>query len=173
MDPVPIQGLTEEDQRLRARLLRDAEEHGHAVVHVAEDDEGAPYSFSVGAWRRFGVAEAVVVGLPAEIAQVLIAAYVERASQGHRFLPGRLYHDFFEGVPITFERVSGGYYPEFFGSAFLLYGKGDFPAVQIIVPTPEGAWPWHPAAPEGFADWQLLLTASGRPESWTPGVNGP
>jgi hypothetical protein len=169
----PSPGLTEEDLALRTRLLRQAEDHGHAVVDVAEDEEGAPYSFSVGAWRRFGIAEAVVVGLPAELAHVLIDAYVGRASSGERFRPGQLYGGFFEGVPVTFERVARGYYPEFLGSAFLLYGRGDFPAVQILVPTPQGAWPWQPTAPAGFADWQLVLTESGAPESWTPGVDGP
>lgn len=166
-------GPSVQDLNLRNWLLTQAEQHGHAVVTVPEDGEGAGYSFSVGAWRRFGVAEAVVIGLPPEHAQVLIRAYVDRARRGERFVPGRLYHDFFEGVPVTFERVFKGFYPEFFGSAFLLYGKGDFAAVQIILPTADGRFPWHHDAPMGFGDWQLLLTESGRPESWEPGVTGP
>jgi hypothetical protein len=173
MDPVASRALTDQDLNLRAWLLEQAEQYGHAVVVVPQDEEGAPYAFSVGAWRRFGVAEAVVVGLEGPMADVLIRAYVKRASEGERFQPGVLYDDFFDGVPVTFERVHRGYYPEFLGSAFLLYSKGDFAAVQIIVPTPDGAWPWEPTAPPGFADWQLVLTESGQPESWTPGVNGP
>ncbi|GGP67161.1 DUF4262 domain-containing protein [Saccharothrix coeruleofusca] len=173
MGAVSTPSLSPEEHNLRAWLLDQAERHGHAVVTVPQDEEGAPYAFSVGAWRRFGVAEAVVIGLDAGMAEVLIRAYVDRASRGERFVPGKLYHDFFQGVPVTFERVFKGFYPEFFGSAFLLYGKGDFAAVQIVVPTPQGHWPWQPDAPEGFGDWQLLLTESGRPESWTPGVDGP
>ncbi|WP_399343348.1 DUF4262 domain-containing protein [Umezawaea sp. Da 62-37] len=173
MEPVTIPPYPQEEIDLRAWLLEQADLHGHAVVCVPEDAEGAPYSFTVGNWRRFGVAEAVVVGLPGDAATVLLNAYAKRAREGERFLPGQLYHDFFQGVPITFERVFKGFYPEFFGSAFLLYYKGDFPAVQIVVPTPRGDWPWQPTAPAGFADWQLLLTESGHPESWRPGVNGP
>ncbi|WP_184688221.1 DUF4262 domain-containing protein [Saccharothrix tamanrassetensis] len=173
MAGVSSPALNPHEAKLRDWLFDQAERHGHAVVTVPEDAEGAGYAFSVGAWRRFGVAEAVVLGLPPEMAEVLIRAYVSRAAQGERFLPGKLYHDFFDGVPITFERVFKGFYPEFFGSAFLLYGKGDFPAVQIIVPTPDGHWPWYPTAPEGFADWQLVLTETGRPESWSPGLDGP
>jgi hypothetical protein len=45
--------------------------------------------------------------------------------------------------------------------------------VQLIVATPQGAWPWQADAPAGFADWQPVLTISGNPESWTPGVDGP
>ncbi|MPY85821.1 MAG: DUF4262 domain-containing protein, partial [Actinophytocola sp.] len=110
-----------------------------------------------------GVAEAVVVGLPDELATVLLDAYVDRAAMGEEFVPGALYEDFFDGVPIAFEPVAKDHYPAFFGSAFLLYPDGDFPALQIIVPTPEGSWPWDSDAPEGFAQWQPVLTESGRP----------
>jgi hypothetical protein len=171
--PVTSPALSPEDLKLRAWLLEQAERFGCAVVTVPQDEEGAPYAFSVGAWRRFGVAEAVVVGLEPQMSEVLIRAYVDRASKGERFVPGKLYDDFFEGVPVTFEKVFRGFYPEFFGSAFLLYAKGDFAAVQIVVPTPQGHWPWSPNAPDGFWDWQLLLTESGAPESWVPGFNGP
>lgn len=165
--------LSDEDIELRARLLSQADLHGHTTVVVPPDNEGAGYAFSVGAWRRFGVAEAVVIGLDQGMGEMLINAYVKRAAQGERFQPGRLYHDFFEGVPIMFERVYKGYYPEFFGSAYLLYDGAEFAAVQIIVPTPQGKWPWEPDAPEGFHEHQLILTESGLPESWTPGVTGP
>ncbi|WP_243659197.1 DUF4262 domain-containing protein [Tamaricihabitans halophyticus] len=168
-----LEQLSDEDARLREWLLNEAEERGNAVVQVPQDEHGAGYCFSVGAWRRFGVPEAVVVGLPEGMGPVLINAYVARASAGERFRPGRLYDDFFDGVSVTVERVAKGHYPQFLGSAFLLYRTGDFPAIQLITPTPEGAWPWQPDAPEGFAQWQPVLTESGRPEGWQPGVNGP
>lgn len=165
--------LSEKDLSLRDWIFTQSEQYGCAVISVPQDDEGAPYSFSVGAWRRFGIAEAVVVGLEQDMASTLIRAYVKRASEGERFVPGELKDDFFAGVPITFERVFRGFYPEFFGSAYLLHPNGDFAAVQIIVPTPQGQWPWSRTAPPGFADWQLVLTESGHPESWISGVNGP
>ena len=170
---VPTTDVPAEYQNLRSWLLEQAEQHGNAVVQVAGDDGGAPYAFTVGAWRRFGIAEAVVVGLPPEMSEVLLRAYVSRAREGVRFRAGTVYDGFFDGVPVAFEQVAKGWYPEFLGSAFLLYAKGDFPALQIIVPTPEGSWPWHADAPGGFARWQQILTESGAPESWTPGVDGP
>ena len=172
-DVVPTQEIPTEYQKLRNWLLDQAEEHGTAVVRVAEESGSAPYAFTVGAWRRFGVAEAVVVGLPSEMSQVLLAAYVQRATLGERFLAGTVYHGFFEGVPVVFETVAKPWYKEYLGSAFLLYAKGDFAALQIIVPTPAGQWPWSNDAPAGFRAWQKILTVSGRPETWTPGVDGP
>jgi hypothetical protein len=173
MGGVSTGSLPPEDQRLRQRLLDEAEENGNAVVTVEGDDDGAPYSFSVGAWRRFGLPEAVVIGLPDGMGAVLVNAYVARARAGERFLPGRCYEDFFDGVPVTVERVAKRFYPEYFGSAFLLYGGDAFPALQLIVPTPQGQWPWAPDAPRGFATWQPVLTDTGRPASWAPGTGGP
>jgi uncharacterized protein DUF4262 len=170
---VPPHRLTAKDEQFRRWLLDEAEQRGNAIVQVAGGRDYAPYAFTVGAWRRFGVAEAVVVGLPAEMSQVLLSAYVTRASEGERFLAGTVYDGFFQGVPVVFEKVAKAWYKEYLGSAFLLYAKGDFAALQIIVPTPQGHWPWAPDAPTGFRAWQKVLTVSGRPETWTPGVDGP
>ncbi|CRK58122.1 FIG01036858: hypothetical protein [Alloactinosynnema sp. L-07] len=168
-----LNGITAEDENLRQWLLRTADEDGHAVVEIAGDNDGAPYAFSVGAWRRFGAPEAVVIGLPVDLARPLIDLYVRRASAGERFFPGLPYLDFFDGVPVVVERVHKGHYPEFLGSAFLLYPSGEFPALQLIVATPQGKWPWSPDAPKGFDIWQPVLTNSGFPESWRPGIDGP
>lgn len=160
--------LSPEHQQLRDSLIAQADERGNAIVTVAEEEGAAGFSFTAGAWRKYGIAEAVVIGLPGPMGPVLLDAYVDRAANGERFEFGVLYDDFFEGVPLTFERVAKPYYPSYFGSAFLLYPDGDFPAVQIIVPTPDGHWPWEPSAPEGFALWQPVLTESGLPDSWRP-----
>ncbi len=168
MGAVPTTDVPAEYQNLRTWLLAQAEEHGTAVVQVAEDDDLAPYAFTVGAWRRFGVAEAVVVGMPAEMSEVLLRAYVSRSREGVRFGP-HVYDGFFQGVDVAFEQVAKGWYPEFLGSAFLLYAKGDSPALQIIVPTPDG-YCLRGRRPSGFAKWQQILTEAacrraGRPAS--------
>lgn len=159
----------DEHRRLREWIVQQSESRGNAVISVAPDEYGAGYCFTVSAWAMHGVPEAVVIGLPEQLAPVLLDAYVDRAAAGESFEPGEVYHDFFDGVPLTFERVATGYYQEYFGSAFLVYPEGNFPAVQIIVAEPGGRWPWDPAAPEGFAAWQPVLTESGRPESWVVG----
>ncbi|MBK1788084.1 DUF4262 domain-containing protein [Prauserella cavernicola] len=169
----PESVVDEQDHELRDWIVAQAERRGNAVIAIPPDDNGAGYAFTVCAWAMHGVPEAVVVGLPPDFAPVLLDAYVDRAAAGEKFEFGKLYGDFFEGVPVTFEKVARGHYPEFFGSAFLVYPDGEFPAVQIVVPTPQGHWPWQDGAPEGFAAWQPVLTVSGRPESWTPGTDGP
>jgi hypothetical protein len=165
--------LTEDDLALRDRLIAEADTNGHAIVQVPAEDGEAPFTFSVGAYRSFGVPEGIVVGLPPDAGRHLVNVYVHRVAAGKKYIPGVRYHDFFDGTPITFERVAKGHYFPYFGTAFLLHPDGDFPALQLIVPTADTVWPWQPQAPAGFARWQRILTVSGSPESWVPGVNGP
>ncbi|SER95206.1 DUF4262 domain-containing protein [Actinokineospora terrae] len=169
---MPLDDISDDQAALREWLLKTADESGHAVIQVPGDEHGSPYAFTVGAWRRFGAPEAIVIGLPVDMNQPLLDAYVRRASEGERFFPGLPYLDFFEGTPVVVERVNQDFYP-LLGSALLLYPSGQFPAVQIIVATPDGHFPWSHQAPEGFAEWQPVLTESGLPESWRPGIDGP
>jgi hypothetical protein len=166
-------GLTTEDRQLRDHLIAQSNAHGAALVEVEGDQDGAPYTFTVGAWRRFHVPEAVTIGLPVGAGAQLLKAYVRRAGEGEPFPPGQVWDDLLEGVLVTVERVNKGHYFEFFGSAFLVHPEGDFDAIQLITATPDDLWPWEPDAPSGFGLWQPVLTESGVPESWTPGVDGP
>jgi len=166
MTEVSTHSLAAAEQELLDWIIDQGQQRGNAVINVPPDGQGAGYCFTACAWALHEVPEAVVIGLPGEIGSVLLDAYVDRAAAGEKFEHGRPYEDFFDGVPVLFEQVAKGHYLEFFGSAFLVYPDGDFPAVQIIVPTADGLWPWSPDAPEGFAQWQPVLTESGDPESW-------
>jgi uncharacterized protein DUF4262 len=168
-----VSDLSPEDLELRDRLIAEGNVRGQAIIEVAGDEEGAPYTFSVGAWRRYGIPEAVTIGLPEGAGRYLVETYIHRASQGEEFPPGQVWDDLLEGVLVTVERVNKGHYFEFFGSVFLVHPEGDFDAVQLITATPQDDWPWEADAPPGFDVWQPVLTESGLPESWTPGVNGP
>jgi hypothetical protein len=165
--------MSPEHRQLRDSLMAQADARGWAIVEVAGDERGAPYTFSVGAWQRHRVPEAVTIGLPPGAGHMLIDAYLDRATKGEQFPPGQVWDDLLEGVLVTVEKVSKGHYLEFFGSVFLLDPSGDFEAVQLITATPDDYWPWEADAPPGFDTWQPVLTASHDPESWTPGVDGP
>lgn len=164
----------DKDVQLRDRLLAELESRGNAVVSVAADGAQGNYAFTAGVHGKHGIDEAIVIGLPEQMAPVLLDAYVDLAASGRTFQPGEFYDGFFTGVRIAFERVDRMYYASHFGIAHLLYPDGDFPALQIIVPTGNGLWPWDPAAPAGFAQWQPILTPSGKPESFSrQGVSWP
>ena len=165
--------VVDSDEQLRDWIVRTADEHGAAVLHVPSDDRGSAYAFTAGVWRRFGKPEAVVIGLPRDVAHTVVNTYIRRISAGERFVAGCLYEGFLQGCPVVIERIAHGHYSEFLGSAVLLHQSDDFPAVQLIVSSPDGKFPWQDDAPGGFAAHQPVLTASGQPESWSPGVTGP
>ena len=169
----PAEPLSAEHLALRDQLMAQAARQGAALVDVEGDQDGAPYTFTVGAWHHLEVPEAVTIGLPVGAGGPLLLNYLRRAADGEEFSPGKVFDDLLEGVLVTVERVNKGHYFEFFGSAFLVYRTGDFPAIQLITATPDDNWPWEDEAPEGFDLWQPVLTESGVPESWTPGVDGP
>lgn len=165
--------ITAEDEKLRRWMQETADQHGVAVLQIAEEEDSAPFAFTVGGWRRFGIPEAIVIGLAPEVGEAVVRIYAERAAAGESFVPGQLYDGFLDECQVTFEKVAKPFYPEYLGHAFLMYRKGNFPAVQLIIGLPGGVFPWHDAAPAGFAAWQPVLTETGGPESWTPGENGP
>jgi hypothetical protein len=165
--------LTAEHRALRDQFIAESNANGAAVVDIAGNEKHPPYAFTVGAWRRFHIPEAVTIGLPPGAGEFLVRNYVRRAGQGEEFAPGTVWDDLLEGVLVTVEKVSKGHYFTYFGSVFLLHPDGDFDAVQLITSTRDDMWPWEPDAPEGFGLWQPVLTASHEPESWTPGVDGP
>src|SRR2546430_16299833 len=89
----------DEHEQLHDWLLDEIERHGNAVVEVAGDEHGAPYVFSVGAWQRFRVPEAVAIGLPDGMGRGVGKAHVGPGGGGGGVAPGRLYHRLFDGVP--------------------------------------------------------------------------
>lgn len=161
------------DEGMRRWLIETAERDGAAVIHIDETSTTAPFAFSVGLWRCCGRPEVIVVGLPPDAARVLVNAYIGRSRSGQMFAAGTLYRGFLENCEVTFEHVAHRFYPEWLGHGFLMYGPEGFPALQMLVSTPDGAWPWDDDAPEGLAQWQPVLTDTGLPESWRPGVDGP
>lgn len=156
----------DEEAGIRERLLAQLDERGNAVVCVPEDGPMGGYAFTAGVHRKHGIPEAIVIGLPEQMSPVLLDAYVDLAANGVEFKPGQTYPGIFQGINVAIEKVDPLYYPTFFGLAFALYPDGDFPAIQIIVPTADGHWPWDSSAPDGFAAWQPILTHSGEPESF-------
>jgi hypothetical protein len=161
------------DEALRRWILDTANRHGGAVIQVAGDESGAPYAFTAGLWRTFGRPEALVIGLPPPVAAAVLGNYVQRVVAGESFRPGALYEKFLEGLQVTFERIASRFHASWMGSLYLLHPQGNFAAMQLLVPLPGPIWPWWEEAPEGFPEYQPVLTAGGEPESWTPGLNGP
>jgi hypothetical protein len=141
------------------KALADIEEYGCHIIHVLEDEEGPPFSYSVGVQKTSGAPEAIVIGLKQPIAHFVINEYNDRVCAGERFATGTRHEGFLEGFSVQFETVSADHFDDYFGWDKWLYGGKDFKVVQIVYPSTDGIWPWEPGASEWFRKWQPILSS--------------
>ena len=139
------------------QALADIEEYGCHVIHVLEDEEGPPFSYSVGVQKSSGAPEVIVVGLKQPIAHFILNEYNARVRAGETFAAGRRYDGFLEGFEIQLEPVASEHFDEYLGWNKWLYGGNDFEVFQIVYPTTDGVWPWEQGASEWFRLRQPLL----------------
>jgi hypothetical protein len=140
------------------KALADIEEYGCHVIHVLEDKEGPPFSYSVGIQKTSGAPEVLVVGLKEPIAHFIVNEYNQRVREGERFVSGSRYDGFIEGFQVRFEIIAPKYFDEYLCWNEWLYGGKGFEALQIIYPTTDGIWPWETRAADCFRWRQPILS---------------
>jgi hypothetical protein len=139
------------------KALADIEKYGCHVIHVLEDEEGPPFSYSVGVQKSSGAPEVIVIGLKQPIAHFVVNEYNRRVRAGERFERGARYEGFLEGFSVQFGAVARRHFDAYLGWDKWLYGGKAFEVLQIIYPTTNGVWPWDANASEAFRERQPLL----------------
>jgi hypothetical protein len=139
------------------KAIADIEKYGCHVIHVLEDNEGPPFSYSVGVQKTSGAPEVMVIGLKQPIAHFIVNEYNSRVRAGEKFEPGCRYEGFLEGFKVQFEVVTSDHFDEYLGWNKWLYRGKSFEVLQIIYPTTDGVWPWEPAASQWFRERQPIL----------------
>lgn len=135
-------------------------EHGCTVIHVLEEGDLPPFTYSIGVMQETGEPEVVVIGLQRELAHFIVNQYNIRVRSGERFLAGGHYAGFLEGFDVCAIEVPPSEYDEYVGQALDYYGGAQFRLLQLVYPTTSGLWPWSEGAPEGFRKWQPVLGPS-------------
>lgn len=152
-----MRARTDDLQPEDRQVLDDVEAHGLHIVHVPGDDDAPGYSFSVGLWHSFEQPEVILFGLDREVAQDLLNAIADEASEDRKYLDGTRHDDVLVGYPVRFLAVPKERYAEHLGPAIRAYEGSDFPCVQLVWPDKQGRWPWDPGVREGFAEAQPVL----------------
>lgn len=149
-----------DDEASEWKALADIEEHGLHIIHVREEGELPPFSYSIGIGKSLGMPELIVIGLHAEVAHAAINECYRQMKNGAVLAPGTRVRDLLGG---GFECVIGEVPParlrDYMGWARWLYDGDDFRAWQIVYPSTAGVFPWEAEAPQGFRTWQPLLAA--------------
>jgi hypothetical protein len=144
------------------RTLENIARFGCSVLHIPEEDDLPPFSFSVGITKSAAAPELIVIGLRQELAQILINDYHQRVQAGEVFRAGERYTGFLEGFEVALERVAESFYEEYLGYNLGFYAGPNFEVLQLIYPNTEGIWPWQPEADAGFRARQPLLQEKAR-----------
>lgn len=154
-----MRALSEDLDVVERQVLDDIAEHGCHIAVVDEPLLGPAYAYSVGLWHRFQQPEIVIVGLPAEVAEELIALVGEDAEAGKRHAEGAFSADLLHGYRVTFRSVPRSHLRGWLAAGVWAYEGDDFPVLQLVWPDKQGRYPWQPGVREGFAALQPLLAS--------------
>jgi hypothetical protein len=141
------------------KALDDIAKYGCHVLHVFEEGDLPPFSYSVGIYKTCGSPELIVVGLKQQISHWAINEYHRRVRSGEAFRAGDCSAGFLEGFEVRFSEVHKTHYQEYLGAGRWLYQGDDFPTLQMVWPSTTGLWPWDADATSWFRARQPILGA--------------
>jgi hypothetical protein len=147
--------ISEEDRD--RKLLSDIEEIGWHDIMIPEDDDGPPFTYSIGLFRTFDHPEIIILGLDLDLMHQMINLIGEEIRQDRRFADGESVSGILEGYKVRFLHVVRRHYPEHFGYAHWYYKGDDFPALQCLWPDRQGRFPTDAGYPEPLRARQPLL----------------
>ena len=139
------------------KILEDVEKYGWHCVSILAEGDLPPYAFTVGLFQSYQHPELIIFGLPANVAHYILNVAIETIRTGHPInlalpsnqLPG--------GLPCCFVEVPVTAYLKNVGFCRWFYEGDSFPMYQLVWPSQEGYFPWHPAATESFRSIQPIL----------------
>lgn len=142
------------------KLLSDIEKFGWHCLNILAEDEEPPYSFTVGLFHTFNYPELIIFGLPANVAHQILRIAADALKNGAPIDLSSPTEDLLKGYACCFVEVPASQYRENVGFCRWFYEGNAFPLYQIVWPSREGYFPWHPDAAASFRSAQPVLGAS-------------
>lgn len=141
-----------------AKAIADIEKYGLHVISVMEDDEHAPFTYSIGIEQSLGMPELIVIGLKSNVAHSAINECYRQMKEKGAMTPGaRVAGLLGGGFECLIGEASSAKVAEYMHWARWLYKGRPFRAYQIIWPSTSGVFPWEPGASDWFIERQALL----------------
>ena len=139
------------------RVLDDIAKHGWHCVHILAEGDQGPYSFTVGLFQTYRQPELLIYGLKPEVAHKIFWNAVEALPRGKSLDLNKPTAELLEGYSCCFVEVPASNYYEYVGFARWYYCGNGFPLYQIVWPSRDGFFPWHPKASQEFKQCQPVL----------------
>ena len=139
------------------KVIADIETFRWHCVRILEEGGGPPWTFTIGLYETWQHPELIITGLSKATAhQVLDNMAVP--IKAHRPIDlSTTTEELLTGYACCFVEVPKQKYFINVGFARWYYRGNDFPLYQIVWPSKEGYFPWHPNATASFKRWQPVL----------------
>jgi len=139
------------------KLFDDIENFGWHCLHVLEEDELQPFSFTIGLYATFGHPEVLIYGLQRSTAHEILALVAEAAKSGKPIDASLPTEDLLYGFSCVLVPIAKDQYEEHLGTAMWFYEHESFPAIQVVWPNRDGIYPWDENASEAFKKAQPVI----------------
>ena len=127
-------------------IIDNIREYGWHCTSVGGDEDSPAFSYSIGLWESFGHPELVIFGLDTKLAHGMLSKVARAAEAGEPFEQGKSNDRLLENYSCIFLAVSPQRYEGHVVSACWYYQNEEIPTYQIVWPSLEGHFPWHPDA---------------------------
>ena len=142
------------------KLIADVEKFGWHCVNILAEGEEPPYSFTVGLFHTYNYPELIIFGLPDNVAHQILGIAADALKNGAPIDLSCSSEELLEGYACCFAEVPVNQYRENVGFCRWFYEGDAFPLYQIVWPSREGYFPWHPDAATSFRSAQPVLGVS-------------
>jgi hypothetical protein len=138
-------------------VLANINAFGWHCVHVIEDDNYPPWSYSIGLYETWDHPELIVIGRARATAHKMLESIATQIEDGDP--PNFSNPDPYPllSIPCRFLKVNLRYYSDYVGFALWYYRKRRFPLYQIVWPGNDSLYPWDERAAKAFKEWQPVL----------------
>lgn len=134
--------------KFEQKALDDIRKYGLHVMMVAEDDKGPGFAYSIGLFENYAHPEIIIIGLRQELSHRLLNNMAYDIKAGKTFSAGEFHGDVLDDFLCYFGEVPRSDYPDYVGWDRWYYEGDDFPLIQCVYPTVQGAFPWELGFPE-------------------------
>ncbi|HVK78953.1 MAG TPA: DUF4262 domain-containing protein [Kofleriaceae bacterium] len=141
------------------RVREGVAEHGWWVMKVpaGESADEPAFAYTIGLWSSYQHAELIVIGLPLEVAHVVLNDLGGRIRDGRPVPVGADLAEVIQGYPVRLREVVDPQSHRAHVGRALAYHRAPFPLLQLVWPDKQGRFPGHPDAPAWMAARQPLL----------------
>ena len=132
------------------KVIDDIAQYGWHCVNILGEGAWVPFSFTIGVFKNYQHPELIIFGLGENIAHQNLAIAVEKIHRGNPIDLATSTDALLNEYLCCFVEVPKAQYAEHVGLCEWFYEGDDFPLFQIVWPSPQGLFPWHPDVSPDF-----------------------